>query len=212
MHDRKQYSHDDRQHETQCHVIINKLGHEQSAEQRSEQTETHRDRQREVLEHLQAAFHPVAYESGSEYDSVGHYSHRYRGIDIGDRCRKRYRHPFGRICLYSEQLKQCPEEYVQTGAEDVSSDKSRFVRTVCPRHIGEELDHLLYYRLKFARYIFKPRYHKYSYYDGRKQEHGCDYISRYQCRIHRPPEERDPVFIMQYSVFHHLLDAFLMPG
>ena len=82
-------------------------------------------------------------------------------------------HAVFRYHLKTEQLEYSADKDINSGAEDIRSQKFISVRAVgfCKR--AENTDRLLQHELQFSRDIFKPWYGKYSDQSRYKQQGAC---------------------------------------
>ena len=83
----EQHADHNRQDKAEIDVVINQLGDQQSAEQRAEQTEAHRNQQRNLLECAADSPDAVSGNCTGEDDAVGEHAQHDRRVDIGERRR-----------------------------------------------------------------------------------------------------------------------------
>ena len=200
MHKREQHSDYHGQHETQRKVIIDEFGDQQSRQQRAEKTETHRNRQREILYRTAEPAEPVVRHN----HEIGQETERYRGVDVRKRRGKGQGIAAHRLHWYSDELEHRADENINARGEDVRAEEIVIVRAVL---FGKTRKHPHYRfdeQLKFSGYGFEARNKENPDYRGKNQKHESHGYCGNQGRIHFQPEQTYRILFVQNGVLHHI--------
>ena len=173
MQQREHDTHEYRENKAQADVVVDKLRYQQTAEQRAEKTEAHRDRQREFFA---GASHAIDLGSG-DCSAVDHQvrqpAQHDRRVDIRQGGRKRDRSSHGGRCLYSEKLEQRSDEDVDSGGEYIRSQECVPVGAAGLCEVVEESDELLEDNLELTGYNLESGNHENAYSRRRDQQHAA---------------------------------------
>ena len=176
------------QDKAECEVIVNKLCDEHSGQQRAEESEAHRDGQREVFERAPHSPEPGPGDAAGQNDEIGKESQRDRGIDVRKRRRQRDRHSARRLHGNAHQLEQRPHKDIDARRKDVCAEEAVAVRTVLPGKSVEKPDYGFDEKLEFSGDLLEFRNGEYTHRGGEYQNDQRHRYARNERRIHIHPE------------------------
>ena len=207
VHQREQDAHDDGQHKGERDIIVDELGHEHPAQQRAEETETHRNGQGELFERQQQPSALVCRDAADHDEEIAQAAQRDRTVDVGEGRGQRDAPAALRRPRYAHEFEEGAYEDIDARRKDIGAQYAVAVGAVAPCKPVKHPDDLFEEHLELAGDALELRDDEDAHGDREDQNDPRHEKRRNEPGIDGQTKEVDLVLFVQDGILHRLLDV-----